>query len=225
MQVVNLLNFEYWLSSQEEFDIIVDGANVAYTNQNHASGQFRFQQIELIVNTLEQNYKDKRILVIIPFCYIRKVIPNRTRPKKYRKKFAWESKSTLQEDDRRILDNLMRRNMLYVVPNGANDDWYWLLSTIYKNRSPDRPGYVVTNDMMKDHKISFENQRLFQRWRMNAIIHFRMRFDEEKNMEQYAQILLPDTFTYEMQQSSRRKHIPSVDERLWLCLENLSNQK
>ena len=34
----------------------------------------------------------------------------------------------------RILNKLEEEGMLYVVPPGANDDWYWMYSTIYEGK-------------------------------------------------------------------------------------------
>jgi hypothetical protein len=39
-------NFASWLQSVEEFDYIVDGANIAYSRQNFDDGKFSFQQVE-----------------------------------------------------------------------------------------------------------------------------------------------------------------------------------
>ena len=93
----NLADFDTWLSDRPEYDFIVDGANVAYFNQNFDCGKFTFRQIELVVDKLLIKHPDKRVLVILPFCYSRKVIPNNVRKKKKKRN------SVLSADDSRIL--------------------------------------------------------------------------------------------------------------------------
>ena len=53
--------------------------------------------------------------------------------------------------------------MLYEVPRGANDDWYWIFATLYEGRS--RHANVLTNDLMRDHRLAFMEPRPFLRWR------------------------------------------------------------
>jgi hypothetical protein len=53
--------------------------------------------------------------------------------------------------------------MLYEVPKGANDDWYWIFATLHEGRT--RHANVVTNDLMRDHKLYFAEPRPFMRWR------------------------------------------------------------
>lgn len=38
-------DFRRWLEAREEYDFIVDGANVAYSQQNFEGGQFSFKQV------------------------------------------------------------------------------------------------------------------------------------------------------------------------------------
>lgn len=41
-------DFGDWLRAREEFEYIVDGANVAYNSQNFGKGMFSFKQVRLI---------------------------------------------------------------------------------------------------------------------------------------------------------------------------------
>ena len=73
--------------------------------------------------------------------------------------------------------------MLYSVPNGADDDWYWMFVTVMEGFN-ERPGYVITNDLMRDHKLAFMEPRPFTRWRMSHVTHFefiQVPVDETKN--------------------------------------------
>ncbi len=67
-----------------------------------------------------------------------------------------------------------------MCPRGADDDLFWLYSTLYK-----RPeGYkttslVVTNDLMRDHKANaFDSGRVFVRWRAQHIVNFMVNYDD-----------------------------------------------
>lgn len=58
--------------------------------------------------------------------------------------------------------------MLYVVPSGANDDWYWLYATVAAGRD----SFAISNDLTRDHRLAFLESRMYVRWRNNHIIHF-----------------------------------------------------
>ena len=53
---------------------------------------------------------------------------------------------------------------------GADDDWYWIMPTVVENRSS--TAYVVTNDLMRDHRLAFLEPRPFIRWRTTQVMHF-----------------------------------------------------
>jgi hypothetical protein len=74
--------------------------------------------------------------------------------------------STLQAVIKRLRDS----DTMFVVPNGSNDDWYWLYATVYEGRS--RPAFVVSNDFMRDHRDIFPDMKAFMRWRSQQIVYF-----------------------------------------------------
>jgi hypothetical protein len=76
----------------------------------------------------------------------------------------------VSDADHAVLQGLRDRNMLYVVPNGSNDDWFWLYATLYRGRCS--PALVVTNDLMRDHKVAFPEARTFMRWRTSHVMYF-----------------------------------------------------
>eukprot|EP00597_Dinobryon_sp_UTEXLB2267_P008096 CAMPEP_0170085454 /NCGR_PEP_ID=MMETSP0019_2-20121128/20323_1 /TAXON_ID=98059 /ORGANISM="Dinobryon sp., Strain UTEXLB2267" /LENGTH=619 /DNA_ID=CAMNT_0010301903 /DNA_START=397 /DNA_END=2256 /DNA_ORIENTATION=- len=255
-QEKHLKEFGDWLRSQQEFDYIVDGANVAYFHQNFESGKFSFRQIEMIVEKLQEKIalehsngdskSNKRILVLLPRCYVQKVIPNNTQ--KRRKSVS------LSKEDEAILNRLEQDKMLYVVPAGANDDWYWMYSTIYEGRQT--PAFVVTNDLMRDHKLAFLEPRPFIRWRTSHIVYFGFSSNYTSDnstkittpnvstnsinndntitqlstdisvdnntaiVEEEVYLYEPGKFSREIQYSANvgRWHMPSTDRNLWLCL-------
>ena len=52
-----------------------------------------------------------------------------------------------------MLQRYRDEGMLYVVPSGGNDDWYWMYSSILENQG--HGAFVVTNDLMRDHRLAF----------------------------------------------------------------------
>ena len=82
--------------------------------------------------------------------------------------------------------------MLYIVPNSCDDDLFWMYATVsdnhnhhhnhhynhhHRDRDRDRDNgqsYVVTNDLMRDHKFAFRSisDKCFTRWRENCVMHF-----------------------------------------------------
>ena len=41
--------FDKWLAEQEDFDFVIDAANVAYYNQNFRKGKFSYQQVSNVI--------------------------------------------------------------------------------------------------------------------------------------------------------------------------------
>ena len=157
----SLETFGIWLEEQPEFKYIIDGANVAYNRQNFGQGRFSYRQIELMVDTLKESGED-RILVLLPQTYVQKVVPNSAKNR------AGHRFTQTTADDQRILEKLRAEEMLYVVPSGANDDWYWLYATVAANRT----SFAITNDLTRDHRLAFLESRMYVRWRNNHIVHF-----------------------------------------------------
>merc|ERR1719499_2745644 len=56
--------FQRWLQTEAAYEVIIDGANVGFNNQNFAGGHFQYKQIEMVA----QQYRDmgkKRILIAL----------------------------------------------------------------------------------------------------------------------------------------------------------------
>ena len=82
------------------------------------------------------------------------------------------------------MNKLRDDKALYLCPRGADDDLFWLYSTLYQ-----RPeGYtstslVITNDLMRDHKANaFDSGRVFVRWRNQHIVNFMVNYDEAEQV-------------------------------------------
>jgi hypothetical protein len=172
-QLKHLKDFAKWLQTVEEFDYIVDACNIAYARQNHATGNFSFRQIELVVNYLRERNPHWRILVILPTYYLYENTPNNVAKSYY-------TPNKKSADDVRILAEFKRNSMLYEAPKGSNDDWYWIFATVHEGRRGH--AYVVTNDRMRDHRLAFLEPRPFLRWRNAHVALFDLAFgaSEEK---------------------------------------------
>ena len=219
--------FGDWLDTKAkqgvEYTYIVDGANVAYHRQNFEGGKFNFRQVELVVEKLQSEMRlrkkagaaavkrgscngngggaepevglpEGKILVLVPYPYAQKVVPNSSRHRKGRKI------EYLSRQEQAILSRFENEGMLYVVPQGGNDDWFWVYATIHKLRR--RHAFCVTNDLMRDHKTAFskETPRAFERWRANTIIHFDFsRAVEDDHYHPEVMLTQPVRFSRELQ--------------------------
>lgn len=154
--------FADFLAKNDEFVYIVDGANVAYHKQNFDDGQFSYRQIDVVVSRLKE--RGERILVLLPYPYARRIIPNSAKHKKGKRV------TYLTKEDQEILERFEKEGMLYVVPQWANDDWYWMFATVNENRK--KMAYVITNDLTRDHRLAFLEPKPFIRWRTTQVIHF-----------------------------------------------------
>lgn len=89
----------------------------------------------------------------------------------------------LTEKEKRICQNLISSGKAYCVPSGCLDDYYWMYASVsgqetYVNPENDEgrwPGVrpmLISNDKMRDHKLSLLEPRLFRRWYSNFIVNF-----------------------------------------------------
>jgi len=94
------------------------------------------------------------------------------------------------------LTNFVRRleknGQLYVTPAGFLDDYYWMLASVsdQKNSSnstsfavsaeqaaregrfPGARPMVLSNDLMRDHRLELFDPRLFRRWTASHIVNY-----------------------------------------------------
>ena len=70
---------------------------------------------------------------------------------------------------------------------------YWMYVTILEGR--EKHAYVVTNDLMRDHKLAFMEPRPFSRWRMTHVVNFDLTtFDEVENTNKNDKFFGPGDF-------------------------------
>jgi hypothetical protein len=151
--------FQNWLRYRD-FKYIVDAANVGYSSQNFDAGKFSFKQVKIIVEALRKR-GDGNVLVLLPWGYNHYGrVPNRVSQSN-------EHFSVLTPAEKDILKWLWDEEMVYKTPRGCNDDWYWLLASAAGGIASE--SYVVTNDMMRDHKLAFLEPRAFMNWRAGHV--------------------------------------------------------
>lgn len=159
----HLQAFESFLQSQKEFEYIIDGANVAYDNQNFEGGRFSYGQIRLVLEELERI--GKRVLVILPAQYGPKHFPLI-----YNSIRLSARSIRLRPNEMAFIRKLEAKKMLYIVPQGMNDDLFWLLATVYEGRKNEC--FVVTNDLVRDHALSAMASKTFARLRTSMVVYF-----------------------------------------------------
>jgi hypothetical protein len=158
----------------------IDGPNVAYYMQNFEQGTFNFHQIKFVVDALEN--MGENVLVIMPKKYTQQSFLVNKSSGSVRQKLSFKEKS--------IRDDLISSGKAYVVPVGCLDDYYWMHASVSNQSSsmgakewyipPGNPEgrwpgirpMLVSNDQMRDHKLSLLEPRLFRRWFSNFIVNF-----------------------------------------------------
>lgn len=135
-------------TDETTYDVIIDGANVGYFQQNFAGAPKHtdYRQIDSVVQHFV-NLGKKVLLVMHQRHFAKHQIPARFRP---------------------ILDNWNQHGTLYQTPAGMNDDWFWMHAALVLG-----PGtLVLTNDEMRDHHFQMLSPRSFLRWKDRHQVHF-----------------------------------------------------
>ena len=160
--------------------MFIDGANVGYYFQNFDEGRFNYNQIEFVVDTLER--MGENVLVTIPKKYTQDTFTVQ--------KSTGPQRQNLTTKERQIRDRLQSTGKLLIVPPSYLDDYYWMYASvagqgdkftvdqqyIQPNNADGRwPGIrpmLISNDKMRDHKLSLLEPRLFRRWYSNFLVNY-----------------------------------------------------
>jgi|LauGreDrversion4_2_1035121.scaffolds.fasta_scaffold68542_1 hypothetical protein len=204
----NAVDFKSVVSSQMHVlpDVVLDGANIAHVNQNFVDGYFRFDQIEDVLSdfgemnclvVLHEKWlspdKDLRLFATNPDQPTRMkkrkkaaLPPLGTNPMThalvYEEPMAQESPS-----DRPIarpvpialLDNWRKKRVLFQVPHGQNDDWFWMHICCVAIREGKRDLMIVSNDLMRDHYWRMQHPRAFSHFVKNHVCRYAIQFGED----------------------------------------------
>jgi len=117
----------------------------------------------------------ENVLVVLPkkYTYDRFTIP----------KANQTIKQTLSPKEKEIRDGLIAKGKAFVVPVGSLDDYYWMYASVSMDEEfvpPDNPEgrwagnrpMLISNDKLRDHKMSLLEPRLFRRWYSNFLVNF-----------------------------------------------------
>ena len=65
-----------------------------------------------------------------------------------------------------IVERWRQRDLVYAVPPGSNDDWYWLYAAVHcQLRHGKASVALVSNDLMRDHHFAMLAPKCFLKWR------------------------------------------------------------
>lgn len=138
---------KYLAERKEPIDVVVDGANVGYFDQNFlgAPKHVSYVQIDWVIDTLKKQGKSV-LLVMHSRHFDSKLLPPKFRP---------------------LVNKWKQDGVLYRTPPGMNDDWFWMHIALT------RPGtLMVTNDQLRDHHFQLMGPRCFLRWRERHQVFF-----------------------------------------------------
>ncbi|KAK8938995.1 Proteinaceous RNase P 2 [Platanthera zijinensis] len=135
----NFRIFQEWLDNHGSYEVVIDGANVAFYQQNFADGGFNLSQLDVVVGELQQRSQGKWPLIILHSKRHRVLMDNPA--------------------NRHILERWSAAGALYTTPSGSNDDWYWLYAAVKLK------GLLVTNDEMRDHIFELLGRSFFPKWK------------------------------------------------------------
>lgn len=185
----HLESFFNWLNERNgpPFTTIIDGANVGYYQQNFVEGRFSFHQIEAVATALEE--LGETVLIVLPSKYGK---PHFTVSTNAAGSTSERRQQRLNKDERAIQRRLIARGLVYFVPTGYLDDFYWIIASLSpqskartqgnstlevgpndpSGRWPGIRPVLITNDQMRDHQVEMLEPLLFRRWFSNNIVNY-----------------------------------------------------
>lgn len=166
-------------SAEKPVDVLIDGANVGYFEQNFAGPpkHVDYAQIDWVVQHFVRLHKSV-LLVMHSRHFARKLMPRSAEP---------------------LMQKWLDEGLLYRTPPGMNDDWFWLHAALHSG-----PGtLVVTNDEMRDHHFQMVAPRSFLRWKDRHQIHFEFggwqKDAQGQSMGREVKLAYPDRYSRRIQ--------------------------
>jgi pentatricopeptide repeat protein len=206
-----LEEFAEWLGprqlGEQAYTAFIDGPNVAY----YGHGDIHYSQVKLIFDHLVR--MGEKPLVIMPQKYIAK-------------RFSLHAgrMQELTSKEMEIMTSLTQNEQMYAVPLNCLDDYYWMLASVVDmvkdemeggrdDRFPGLRPILVTNDQMRDHKLSLLEPREFRRWISCHVVNYYFPPYSEDEWEDRAVQLYPtDRFSREIQSNA---HPQRPSENVW----------
>lgn len=156
---------EFANTTKKPFDFVIDGANVGYyqTNFAGAASHVDYLQIDWLIQHLMAIKEGQAsiLLVMHERHFLSHVVPDWAKP---------------------IVQKWKDSKILYQVPRGCNDDWFWYHAALWctncsssstiSTSSKSSDTMVITNDEMRDHHFQMLAAGYFLRWKDRHQIHF-----------------------------------------------------
>jgi len=215
---INFRAFQRWLQEQQPYDVVVDGANVGFNNQNHEGGHFQYPQIHAVINKLRDD--GKRVLLVLHPKWLREDAdltvfkrkrkkldqitvgttsdpPECPEPDDVGPELAYYPHEPVTEAEMQappgspldLIKIWKQWGVLVRVPLEDCDDWYWLYAALDSARKGARHVQVVSNDRMRDHHWRMLGNRSFITWRGRHMTGFTVQSDGTESV--YSVILTP----------------------------------
>jgi hypothetical protein len=163
--------FEAFIEEHPPYNIVIDGANVGYFEQNFANAprHIDYKQIDgLLRHLLEpasysnDHLQHQQQYGIILFLHERH-FSSKLAP-------SWAN-NLFQSWDSNIPP--YNRLTVYRTPTGFNDDWFWMHAALIHGGKKGMPSVLaITNDEMRDHHFQMLAQGSFLRWKERHQVHF-----------------------------------------------------
>ncbi|MEW5306275.1 MAG: hypothetical protein WDW36_008749 [Sanguina aurantia] len=160
-----------WHKANGPFDVLLDGANIAYFGQNRPGGGFWWPQIQSMMKLARARNPDAKILLML-----------------HRKRLHDPEART--PEVKAFLAELNQSNEFYSTPPRSNDDWYWLYATVMARGS----GLLISNDQLRDHIFSLLRPKHFLKWKARHIAGYTY------SMSGRPELILPPSYTHCVQQ-------------------------
>jgi len=158
--------FETYIKEHPPFNVVIDGANVGYFEQNFANAprHIDYKQIDwMLRHLLEQphsasNDQHHIILFLHERHFSPKLAPH------------WAD-SIIQSWDGNTPP--YNRLSVYRTPAGMNDDWFWMHAALMNGGKEDAPSVLsISNDEMRDHHFQMHAEGSFLRWKERHQVKF-----------------------------------------------------
>mmetsp|Transcript_19811 Transcript_19811/g.41740 ORF Transcript_19811/g.41740 Transcript_19811/m.41740 type:complete len:839 (-) Transcript_19811:55-2571(-) len=176
--------FETFIQEHPPYNIVIDGANVGYYEQNFANApkHINYDQIDWLIRHLltpsppsssseEEQPKQQKHHIIL-FLHERHFSHKLAPPWANRIFRSWDSNEAPYN-----------RLTVYRTPAGMNDDWFWMHAALVNGKngnaakdeggpSPCSSVLAITNDEMRDHHFQMLAEGSFLRWKERHQVHF-----------------------------------------------------
>lgn len=154
--------FEGFIERHPSFDVVIDGANVGYYQQNfgNAPKHVDYKQIDgLLRHVLEGNSHEHHVILFLhERHFAERLVPS----------WAWPIIRDWDSDK-----SPYNRLTVYRTPVGMNDDWYWMHAALMNGGKKDAPPVLtISNDEMRDHHFQMLAHGSFLRWKERHQVRF-----------------------------------------------------